>query len=71
MCVYGKRREAANEVIVCLFVVKGGGFIPACKKVREVLRVQAEINSSANLRIMVGFGGKKEMLARLLRNAQG
>lgn len=42
-------------------VVKGGGFITACKKVREVLRAQAEINSSANLRIMVGFGTEKNI----------
>lgn len=29
MCVFGKQSESANEVIVCLFVVKGGGFITA------------------------------------------
>lgn len=55
----------------CLLVVGESCGIQCClQKVRKVLRARAGINSSTNLRIIVGFG-EKEMLARLLINAEG
>lgn len=65
MCVFGKRRgKAANEVIAA----KGAGFITAAKgegggrcRVAGGEGTQAEMNSSANLRITAGFGNKKNV----------
>ena len=70
VCVFGKWGECTNEVIVCSFVVKRCWIHNRLRKVREVFSVQAEINSSANLRIMLGFGNKKNV-GKITKNAQG
>lgn len=63
--------SACLAVALFLFLKKRiVDLVLAAKGEGKALRVQAEIISSTNLRIMSGFGTEK-MLARLLENAQG